>query len=34
MTLKLDLYDMVDAQKRYDEAMRGDRNSFEGWLMP
>ena len=34
ITLKLDLYDMVDVQKYNDAAMSGWRNSFEGWLMP
>ena len=33
ITMKLDLYDMVDVRKSHDESIAPSRNYFEGWLM-
>ena len=34
ITMKLDLYDMVDVRKSHDESIAPSSNYFEGWLMP
>ena len=34
ITLKLELYDMVDVKKQFDKAGYDLKNYLEGWFMP